>query len=88
MQFPRSPWKVFDGQNDVLPGIHVPMIYERVPASLPDWEYHILSIDMREAAPPDEETLNELGKQGWLLVSVLEQRGSLIHYYFVREKDS
>ena len=89
MQFTtRASWKTFAGQNDDLPGLHVPMVYERVPVSPPDWEYHVLSVDTREATLPDEATLNELGKQGWLLVNVLEQRGSFVHYYFVREQEA
>ncbi|MEO7018554.1 MAG: hypothetical protein ABI234_00190 [Ktedonobacteraceae bacterium] len=90
MRLTNSSWKELAGQKDVLPGIHVPMVYESIPASLPNWEYHVLSVDTREAQLPDEATLNDLGKQGWLLVSTLEQRvaeGSLcVHYYFVREK--
>ena len=83
---PYRSQKVFAGQNDVLPGLHVPMVYEHVPASPPEWEYHVLSVDTREATLPDETALGELGKQGWLLVGVLEQRGSFVHYYFVRQK--
>ncbi|MGH2509118.1 MAG: hypothetical protein ACRDHZ_17200 [Ktedonobacteraceae bacterium] len=90
MQFTRLSWKELAGQKDVLPGLHVPMVYESVPASLPSWEYHVLSIDSRETPLLDETMLNELGEQGWLLVNILEQHvaedGLCVHYYFVRQK--
>ena len=90
MVFGLSSWKTLSGQNDVQPALHVPMVYENVPASRPDWEYRVLSVDTREEALPDEAHLNELGAQGWLLVGVLEARrsesGGHVHYYFVRQK--
>lgn len=85
-----SLWRQFAGQNDVQPTLHVPIVYEHVPASAPRWEYRILSVDAREEDLPGAAALDELGAQGWMLVSVLEQprseRGSLVHYYFVRQK--
>lgn len=90
MPFANSFWKELAGQKDVLPGLHVPMVYESIPAEPPVWEYHLLSVDVREAALPDEAVLNELGQQGWLLVSTHEQRMTenhcIVHYYFVRQK--
>lgn len=84
-----SVWKHFAGQNDVQPTLHIPMVYENVPYNAPRWEYRVLSVDTREEALPDETYLNELGAQGWMLISVLEQRrsesGSLVHYYFARQ---
>lgn len=92
MLFTTSSWKSLAGQNDVQPSLHVPMVYESVPASPLHWEYRVLSVDTREEALPDEAYLNELGSQGWLLVSVLKQSlaetGSRIHYYFVRQKEA
>lgn len=92
MLFHSSSWKTLAGQNDVQPSLHIPMVYERVPASPLLWEYHILSVDSREEPLPDEAALSELGGAGWLLVQVLEQRvndkGSRITYYFVRPKDA
>lgn len=86
-----SSWGLFGGQNDVQPALHIPMVYENIPSSLPSWEYRVLSVDTREEALPDEEHLNELGAQGWLLTGVLEFRQSESHvrvfYYFVRQKD-
>jgi hypothetical protein len=68
------------------------MVYENIPASAPHWEYHMLSVDTREEESPTEASLNKLGAQGWMLVSVLEQRlsesGSRVHYYFVRQQEA
>lgn len=90
MVFSQSSWRILSGQNDVQPALHVPMVYENLPASQPDWEYRVLSVDTREEALPDEARLSELGAQGWLLVSVLEPRrpesAGHVHYYFVRQK--
>lgn len=90
MQFTSLSWKELAGQKDILPGLRVPMVYESVPVSPPNWEYHVLSVDMREGQLPDVATLNELGQQGWLLVSTLEQRVSesnlRVYYYFVRQQ--
>ncbi len=82
----------FAGQNDVQPNLYVPMVYESVPSNPPHWEYRVVSVDTREGSLPDDAYLNELGAQEWLLVGVLEQRrsesGSLVHYYFVRQKEA
>jgi hypothetical protein len=87
-----SSWGRFAGQNDVQPSLHIPMVYENVAASPQHWEYYILSVDTREEAPLDEVRLNELGAQGWLLVGVVEPRGSearsRVYYYFVRQKEA
>jgi hypothetical protein len=73
-------------QKDVLNSIHVPMVYERVPAEPAKWEYRVLIVDRREEDLPEVVRLNELGEQGWLLVGVLDQGNSKVHYYFVRQK--
>ncbi len=79
-----------NGQPDVRSSLPLPMVYEDVPVKPAQWEYHLLTIDLREEALPDVATLNELGKEGWLLVGVLDQgatgRSSLVHYYFVRQR--
>jgi hypothetical protein len=63
------------------------MVYEKVAAAR--WEYHVLTVDTREASLPDAATLNELGSQGWVLTGLLDERatgkGSLVYYYFVRQ---
>jgi hypothetical protein len=90
MALSMSLWRPFAGQNDVQPTLHVPIVYENVQASVPCWEYRVVSVDAREEKLPAEAVLDELGAQGWMLVSVLEQSraesGSLVHYYFVRQK--
>ncbi len=77
-------------QQDVRLSLPIPMVYEDLPAVPVHWEYRMLTIDTREQELPGEAELNELGKEGWLLVGMLEQptrqeRG-LVHYYFVRQQ--
>src|SRR5258707_821185 len=68
----------------------IPMVYENVRVEPANWEYHVLTIDAREEALPDAARLSELGREGWLLVGIVDQgatgKNSLIHYYFVRQK--
>jgi len=74
-------------QRDVRMFPPVPMVYEQVAATAPSWEYHVLTIDVRENDLPDTAQLNELGKQGWILVGVLNaENHGVVHYYFVRQK--
>jgi len=84
----NASWKHFAGQNDVQSALHIPMVYESVPSSPAQWEYHVVDLDLREKQALTAAELNELGKQGWLLVSVMEERvsneGVRVHYYFVR----
>jgi hypothetical protein len=56
----------------------VPMVYEEAPAVPWKWEYHVLSIDLREYDLPSIDELNELGSQGWLLVGVLQTQRSAV----------
>ncbi|GAC1360215.1 MAG: hypothetical protein NVS2B12_22400 [Ktedonobacteraceae bacterium] len=67
----------------------IPTVYEQLPAKPARWEYQVLSIETREMALPDGERLNALGKEGWIMVGVLDERasgrGTQIHYYFVRQ---
>jgi hypothetical protein len=67
--------------------VHIPMVYEDV--APPRWEYRVLSIQPAEKALPDEETLNALGRDGWLMTGLLDERtsgrGTFVHYYFVRQ---
>jgi hypothetical protein len=75
-------------QAHVRYSLPIPMVYENVEPAY--WEYHVLTIDAREEALPDTSRLSELGREGWLLVGVLDQgatgRSSLVHYYFVRQR--
>lgn len=77
-------------QPNVRYSIPIPMVYENVRAEAASWEYYVLTADAREEALPDAARLSELGREGGLLVGVLDQgatgRSSLIHYYFVRQR--
>ncbi|MEO7001228.1 MAG: hypothetical protein ABI068_05470 [Ktedonobacterales bacterium] len=70
------------------PGVTLPLpiVYERIAPTR--WEYKVVTRDPREEAPLDEEQLQALGAEGWLLASILEEPGPQgvrrIHYYFVR----
>ena len=78
------------GQQDVHIPIPIPMVYEDAPVVPVQWEYHVLTVDTREEDLPAEAQLNELGKEGWLLVGMIEQRGQRengrVSYYFVRQQ--
>ena len=65
-------------------------VYEDIPLEPVCWDYHVLTVDTNSRSLPDEERLNELGREGWLLVGVLNQGASgdtaMVSYYFVRQK--
>ena len=67
--------------------VHIPMVYENV--APPRWEYHVLTVQPVEKSLPDEEILNALGRDGWLMAGLLDERisgrGTLVHYYFMRQ---
>ena len=75
--------------SDIRSSVHIPMIYEPAPSILLHWEYHVLTIDPQEVCLPDADQLNAFGREGWVLVAILDehmaQKGKLIHYYFVRQ---
>lgn len=77
------------GTPDVRSSVHIPTVYETVASEPLRWEYHVFTIDAREQALPDSSQLNALGKDGWILVSILDEgvngSGSKVHYYFVRK---
>lgn len=64
--------------------IPAPMVFE--PAEPQRWAYHIVRIDLREDEPLDEDTLNALGADGWLLAGIVEPHTSrpYLYYHFVR----
>jgi hypothetical protein len=73
---PRHP-----GFDPELADVHVvpPMVYVE-----PVFEYKELTRDLAAgAAPPTEAELNELGRAGWELVSVLHD-GRTARFYFKR----
>ncbi|QBD77904.1 hypothetical protein EPA93_18650 [Ktedonosporobacter rubrisoli] len=77
-----------DDSTERRPTAFIPTVYENVTPEPARWEYHVLSVDAREAALPDVEQLNELGREGWVMIGVLDERatgrGGLVYYYFTR----
>ena len=65
-------------------------VYEDIPMEPVQWDYHVLTVDTNSRSLPNEERLTELGREGWLLVGVLNQGRAgdvaMVHYYFVRQK--
>ncbi len=67
----------------------MPIVYERVTERV-RWEYRVVSVDLREEPPLDEERLNALGAEGWLLTEAIRPPSvrdvsHIINYYFVRQ---
>jgi hypothetical protein len=61
----------------------LPMVYEDIP--LPTWEYHLVTVDLRESQPLDEPSITRLGSEGWLLAGVIQPDATpRLWYYFVR----
>jgi hypothetical protein len=61
------------------------MVFE--PASRPNWEYRVITVDPREEEPLGEARMAELGGEGWLLAAVMDlasQPHGRLYYYFVR----
>lgn len=77
---------------DVRSSVHIPMVYEEVQPAMQAWEYHVLSVDPSEAALPDVAQLNELGKQGWIMSGIVDERatgrGRYVYYYFMRQQSA
>jgi hypothetical protein len=67
---------------------YLPIVYEDHPVEPARWEYHCLIIDPQRESIPREEELGKLGKEGWILTSVLDQSRSssqpFIYFYFIR----
>jgi hypothetical protein len=63
-----------------LPEVHLspPVVFVE-----PTFEYRQLSRDLAGGAPVSEEELDELGRAGWELVSVITD-GRTAHFYFKR----
>jgi len=74
---------------EVRSSVHIPMVYEKVASEPLRWEYHVLTIDTSEASLPDANQFNVLGKEGWILAGMLDERatgkGTFVYYYFVRQ---
>jgi hypothetical protein len=67
--------------------LHIPMVYEN--AAPPRWEYRVLTVQPVEKDLPNEDMLNSLGRDGWIMAGLLDERISgtskFVHYYFVRQ---
>ena len=88
---PDSVRQRFERQSTSQPNLSLtlPIVYERMDRTR--WEYFVVTVDLREEAPLSSDRLNELGSEGWLLSSALEEPARqpdhpprYIHYYFVR----
>lgn len=66
------------GTPDQEPSPIVPMVYEGEEYQL---EYKHIRQNLEEEEPIDEDKLNELGQEGWELVSVFFKE-PIAHYYF------
>jgi len=55
-----------------------PMVYV---AEKTIWEYKQIKRDLSRGSLPAEKELNEFGKDGWELVSVLDHAGFLFLYF-------
>lgn len=77
----------FEQQSTSPFGMPTPIVYERI-TEQQRWEYHSVTIDLREDEPLDEPALNALGADGWMLMSVVQpaSRGDAARliYYFMR----
>jgi hypothetical protein len=67
----------------------IPTVYEQVPSRPVHWEYQVLSIETRETPFLSTENLNVLGKEGWMMVGLQDERATghdtKVHYYFMRQ---
>ena len=77
---PQPPFPPHPGFDPHLPHVRVvpPVVYVE-----PTFEYKQLTRAIAGAAPVTEDELNELGKVGWELVSILND-GQTAHFYFKR----
>jgi hypothetical protein len=70
------------------PALPLPIVYDDHPIEPTRWEYHCLLIDPEREPIPQEEALNKLGTEGWVLSGVLDQSRSssrpFLYFYFVR----
>lgn len=67
----------------------MPIVYERVNDRI-HWEYRVISVDLREEPPLDDERMTALGAEGWLLAGAIQPPSArdvshTIIYYFVRQ---
>ncbi len=67
---------------DPGPSPIIPVVYEEEKEGY-HWEYKHIRQNLDEEEPLDENRLNELGEEGWELVTVLSP-DSIAHYYLKR----
>lgn len=70
-------------------GLPMPIVYERV-AEKVHWEYRVITVDLREEPPLDEERMGAIGADGWLLADIVQLPDAreairTLIYYFVRQ---
>lgn len=66
--------------SDQDPSPIIPVVYEDEKYH---WQYKHIRQNLDEEEPPDEKKLNELGTEGWELVTVFSHE-TIAHYYFKR----
>jgi hypothetical protein len=75
--------------HEVRSYMPIPTVYEQATVEQPQWEYHVLTIDTHEMDVPANEQFNKLGREGWIMTGLLDERatgrGTNIYYYFVRQ---
>jgi hypothetical protein len=78
--YPTPPAPPRPGVDPGLPAVHIepPMVYVE-----PTFEYKQVSREMGDGAPISDDELDELGRAGWELVSVIND-GRAAHFYFKR----
>ncbi len=67
----------------------IPIIYDQAPDRA-RWEYRVVTVDLREEPPLDDERLAALGAEGWLLAGAIQplsarETAHTVVYYFVRQ---
>jgi hypothetical protein len=68
--------------DQVTPRPTVPMVYV---AEKTVWEYKQVNQDLLQGDMPSEDELNQFGKNGWELISIVSHSGRL-YLYFKRMK--
>lgn len=71
-------------------GTWVPVVYEEGKGRRGRWEYRCLTKRPRSEKLPSEGEMNELGREGWMLVGIVkvavEPGDDIIWFYFMRPK--
>lgn len=67
----------------------MPIVYDQTPARV-KWEYHVVTVDLREQPPLGDDETAALGADGWLLAGIVQppaarEPSHTLIYYFVRQ---